>query len=442
MHKYSGKGGSLEQETGSVILEFEDTSFYSCVSKAKCFIVAICSVVALILASVSYSLLNSDIALVNQTFNNWQQSPIEDLAVVSSGHTCPSGYETAWTDSKWLGTRGGCYCPYSFFDKVSGGTCDKKERKRGCHSIWSNGAMSFENFDGYLLCAKRSLQIPSVMTSPTTTNNKDCDFGFKACGASSDQPAERICIDESLSCPVNRVLVGSAAQVAGFDKILDISPEKKLGISYNHTGLPVVQFKISPGLPCIDSSDDNRASNKRYHELENKGSGCDKYGDFTVDSRWDDVDNVTEYKLYNENGIMSKIAALPESDTSVQAHSNLWHLYSREYIEWNPTCTANGKLITRQRIANDSKNLSDSVKDYQVWIVVISVFFVCFGILTLIIACCRKCAPFSQIFMLIIKAVVIVFCAIMCVLYFKSNSVIVENEGPFSNLMLSGCSDR
>ena len=64
MHKYSEKGRSLETETSSVLLEFEDTTFYARVSRAKCCIVTICSVVTMILASVSYHLLTSDVALV------------------------------------------------------------------------------------------------------------------------------------------------------------------------------------------------------------------------------------------------------------------------------------------------------------------------------------------------------------------------------------------
>lgn len=222
---------------------------------------------------------------------------------------------------------------------------------------------------------------------------------------------------------------------------MDISGSKKLGFSTNETGLPIVQFKISEGFPCIDMRDENYG-NKKYHELEYRKSGCDKFGNFRYDTRWIGLDNITEYSLYNSNGVIQALASLPESDTSPQSHNNLYTLYYRSYIQWDPHCSAGGQHVSRSKISNDSRNMSDSIKSYQVGILVIAVFFVIFGIITLVIACCRKCAPFSQIFILIIKCVVIVFCGIMLALYLKANLLIQENEKPFNELMTTGCSDR
>ena len=85
----------------------------------------------------------------------------------------------------------------------------------------------------------------------------------------------------------------------------------------------------------------------------------------------------------------------PGFNLTPQQRSQKQKLYYRTYIPWNPLCRAGGQQISRAKIIEDSNNFSSSVRSYQIGLIILSALFVAFGILTLVLACIRKCAPFS-----------------------------------------------
>ena len=132
----------------------------------------------------------------------------------------------------------------------------------------------------------------------------------------------------------------------------------------------------------------------------------------------------------------------PEFDITPQERGQIQSIYYRSYIPWSPSCRAGGKSVSRSSIINDSETFSSSVSSYLVGLIVLSAIFVAFGLFTLCFSCIRKCAPFSQMYILLIKGVVVIICGIMMSLYIKANMIIGDNEEPYQQMMSAKCSDN
>jgi len=109
------------------------------------------------------------------------------------------------------------------------------------------------------------------------TKDKDGEtVRFIKCGSGD----RSVCVEEKLGCPITQMSVVSVTQ----PRPAGLPYSVYLGDSYvlyyergnpNSSSLPIVELHITEGLPCLETSNDDK-SKEYYTLIKSKDNKCDK----------------------------------------------------------------------------------------------------------------------------------------------------------------------
>ena len=88
-----------------------------------------------------------------------------------------------------------------------------------------------------------------------------CEEGYKQCGSSDNRSFKNTCIRTEDECPVNNITVNDRTVIPPPEGenwvVLDLADNMYLAFTYDADALPIVEFMVSEGLPCVDPKEHN-----------------------------------------------------------------------------------------------------------------------------------------------------------------------------------------
>ena len=101
--------------------------------------------------------------------------------------------------------------------------------------------------------------------------------------------------------------------------------------SYN---LPLINFKLTEGMPCMDKQEKGLSPNRRNNPLLKGQKGCYTTigSSIRYDIRYTFVDKILEADLYKDNNLLEDL----EPMLSFTEFNEDFVLYFRSYIDWYP----------------------------------------------------------------------------------------------------------
>jgi hypothetical protein len=207
----------------------------------------------------------------------------------------------------------------------------------------------------------------SIYWAPTPNTDGTCDsledvygnqVNFVKCGQGNYQ----YCSEESLGCPVTKVLLQKASLprpdgypysayfgddlVLYFDRGSDSSEE-----------MPIIEIKITEGQVCFEDPGDEGNTSKSYFKLlKQTPSFCDEY-----DARYTVLDSLGD-KTYTTQNYNSDTEDLSDLLNTILSDTNLWQLSYRRSILWKEKCQRGS--YAREHL-DDREDPVDNVKRTQ-----------------------------------------------------------------------------
>lgn len=124
--------------------------------------------------------------------------------------------------------------------------------------------------DSTILCVQKDTTTDFYSTkrpSITMRNDSDvieainCEESYKLCGSNESNYEYTICVKNDTMCPLVNITFTNTTFENG---TIAYNVEK----SYNtSTYMPLIEVRMSEGLPCIDSSENNNIADKAYNML-------------------------------------------------------------------------------------------------------------------------------------------------------------------------------
>ena len=119
-------------------------------------------IICMVFAGLANSSMSSNTFQYFQLLDNWSQSYISNISVVTSPADCPIGY-TPLFDYFWKGTEHGCDCRYAsiFYDAhisrtLQKGACTYNETRAGCREIMPISGVHMNVWRSYKkICKKK-----------------------------------------------------------------------------------------------------------------------------------------------------------------------------------------------------------------------------------------------------------------------------------------------
>ncbi|CAI2359094.1 unnamed protein product [Moneuplotes crassus] len=203
----------------------------------------------------------------------------------------------------------------------------------------------------------------------------ECVPNYKPCGAKNSDGKFPFCIPEDKHCPVNNVNIIPSRTQKMSEGYKAIPINENLTFIYTTQGerLPIMDFKLTESLPCVNSHEESISQERKYYplikNLENKGCKTTFAKEFEFDRRYNFVYKVDEQTLFSDNGIWclkndnqcfvprdpsqdhdrdlayktigNFTKRLPLFDEFGNSKEFSYNLFARHYIPWdrnNPMC--------------------------------------------------------------------------------------------------------
>lgn len=196
----------------------------------------------------------------------------------------------------------------------------------------------------------------------TDASHKNCLPGYKVCGSPMKGNRYPYCIPSSMTCPVNDIRVVSANVVEipeGYTK-LSLSKDWNLIYTTRGTKLPIIDFKLTESLPCVNPTEIGFTPGRRWYPLQvqNGRRGClSSFNQALIfDTRYKFVGKTDEATLFEDNDIAPKVKNLPLYEEFTESKAYEYSLYARAYIPWdrnNPDCSAHDGEIDLAKEADE-----------------------------------------------------------------------------------------
>jgi len=130
-------------------------------------------------------------------------------------------------------------------------------------------------------------------------------------------------------------------------------------ISRTSGHLPVVQFKLTEGSPCINEEEYDFTPNRYFHKLakdnSNKGCKTQLHEEVLFDDRYRLISGQNEVSMFSSAGIYKAMGNSSKIFKNNYAMDYQWNLYMRSYISWDSECEDKG--LTRQAIHDQIKDV-------------------------------------------------------------------------------------
>lgn len=187
----------------------------------------------------------------------------------------------------------GCHCPETknMNETLHKGSCDIKQNKKGCSSVKSIPPKRLTQINGCIICIK--LSQTDFLDLQRPEQDGVCDMhGYKLCGDPKGDRSRQTCVQEGSSCPITDIMIENRDSDLirnSTYQSYDLGNHKVLMISRATNNLPVVEFKLTEGSPCIDDKEYDFTKNRYIYKLLDRDfySGCQTVlnGHITFDER-------------------------------------------------------------------------------------------------------------------------------------------------------------
>ena len=233
-------------------------------------------------------------------FENWHKNYIEDV-YVSQGtfitilHNlsnkisliylglewtqCPEGYVDL-VNREWPGVQAGCYCPEKNMKKEAlyFGLCDLKQTRRGCESLKPIKPRKLNHVNNSTICAKVSDTDFFHLSRPLKDGTCKQE-GDRICGDVNGDRSIQSCIPKDKPCPVTDIKIEENDSEYLKDDTYEkykLGNKKVLLVSRSSNNLPVVEFKLTEGAPCIEKNEYDFTKNRTFYKLLDRSyyKGC------------------------------------------------------------------------------------------------------------------------------------------------------------------------
>lgn len=342
------------------------------------------SLATMILCITAYTNLSENITVIINTIDNWKTGTINDIQITNNG-ACPVGYEYGYS-YWWPGTSSGCDCRYadnSNFTKLgfSYGSCNSTELAHGCKTSPAYGEVRLTNWGNIssvtkTICVQRTNE---TFAAKGPKQGFTCPSGQKLCGLTPDN---YFCTAQA-QCPVTSVKVlNSNCGVT----CIQLDTNKYLNISRGEDMLPLAEFRVNEYGMCNEANDRANTPGRSYYKLiASTGYNCGGEGN----ALWNVVDSQTEDKLFNANGLTSKINSLLSFgyySSGTSGASFTYNLYDRGYVPFRFQCRSN-----MDDIINKSTDFSN-IKSAHLALLIVSIFsFLVLGIFIPVVEALNLC---------------------------------------------------
>ena len=282
----------------------------------------------------AFNFMNANNSQIRSIVKNWERSYIEDVFVSNSSNICPEGFENI-INFEWPGTMHGWYwaATSSKASKLTKGSWDLKQVRKNCTTVDPIPKQKLTKFNGNIIWVKR-VNTDLIDLSVPTPTGEWVNENHKVCGSIDGTTSYQTWIDKDLKCPITDFIIEDTEskniQVSSYEKY-QLGENKILFASRNSTHLPVVQFKLTEGGPCIEEHEYDTTNSKHFYKLLNKKpkGWKTKLEDGTLyDERFRYVDSISESDLLTQNNIFQELSLKPMNGNQTLSYFYTFSLYS------------------------------------------------------------------------------------------------------------------
>lgn len=199
------------------------------------------TIISIVSVAGAYAKLNAAANDYNAIIDNWELTPIVDMAVITPGTSCAVGYDLI-PSMKWKGDQSqGCACPTNS-NQVTSTTsraCNTTETSTyGCvtDKPLESGSAPYDNWRGQNICIKRAGE-PTVIDfdaygtsvgageenakirpNPTGSSvSAVCPAGYTKCGTGNYDDDRAVCVPDADASPCPLTMISSPATVGDWE---------------------------------------------------------------------------------------------------------------------------------------------------------------------------------------------------------------------------------
>ncbi|CAI2365846.1 unnamed protein product [Moneuplotes crassus] len=327
-------------------------------------LVLITTVINFVLTASAYQKAVASQNQINYLFDNWNSHYVVDIQSIQDKYSCPKDYKPM-VKRAWPGTVEGCNCTATNFTTptIMRGECTEKQVKADCKDIQPILKMALQKFHNRLICIKRE-PIDFLETVRPNSKGRCPGLNQRLCGDPDSDFSYHICVKGNQKCPITDIIVTDDSSTINDGKYtqVELDDNKVLLFSKSADFLPVVQFKLTEGSPCITENEYDITKNRYVYKLIDKSTneGCiTPLNDETLyDKRFRFIDGISEYDLFKDNGILDAMKSNENYKGQEYSRDYTFNLYQKSYIRWKLSCEEVG--LTRQAIYTKVQNVEQA----------------------------------------------------------------------------------
>jgi hypothetical protein len=247
---------------------------------------------------------------INFLFDNWQANYITDIITLKDKFEWPDGYEPM-VGREWPGTVAGWDCTNANVtaQELFIGECDKASIKNEWKDVGAIDKMPLAQFHGRIICVQRQPKNFLQLERPDI-NGRWYNTEYKRCGGEEAASSRITCVKFKNHCPINDIMIVDSDQISKYPAYRNAQLDDNLSLLFTTQGksLPVVQFKLTEGVPWIAANEYDFTDNRLIYKLTKEAyyKGCITYldNDVVYDERYRYVGTDDEYSLYEDNNVL------------------------------------------------------------------------------------------------------------------------------------------
>ena len=334
-------------------------------------IIFLCLTLGCLITSLIFSFLKHGKRNSIDIFNAFQ-TDINNKPIFSiSKAPCEGNEKTRLIIDKFPGTVSGCDClgkkssriPNNHRNRVTRSSCSRNETRAGCRDINEIESINFYSWDSNIFCVNYNENNYEYYLKLSVGEGEKCPNGFKQCGI-LDTLKNIMCINESLPCPINKILINNESTYSEDDinfNTIELNDNKYLHYTNeNYNGNILSNLKLSEGgFPCYNPLRYNTIL-PQYILLDNfEDFICiDEFDNSFYDERYQKLDSITKKQLYEENSLYNSIIRLPNYP-EYSLYSDI-SLYVRNFFGINKHC------LTSENYKLSADIIQDFTDDHKI----------------------------------------------------------------------------
>lgn len=315
-----------------------------------------------ILSGVTLSKFDTHSNQVDDVLLNWNEHLIFDINEKRT--ECQENY-SEFLLGKWGGTVNGCNClkvteeiNLKYKGAVLPDECPNNLKGK-CEEIEAIEQQNITTWQLNSLCIQQKNQTYYDYIRQSVPFNEECPYGTMQCGI-IDSLNNKLCLKGRV-CPINDIVL-SGYKIPLNYYYEDIRMRRDYYLFYTRlafNGKIPVQFKLSQGNLCIDPDEKNVMRDSYVLDKDLRKDYCSVTEDFlTFDFRYRKIDSMANKEIYQQNGFLDKVSALPNYHSGLL--EDMTSLYVRSFIGWDVNCLANATTTPENLIGvNDTMKKLD-----------------------------------------------------------------------------------